>query len=98
MDQMKVHWLKAAAHSLDQEYAYLSERNPEVAKRVFKRIVASTERLGQFPDSGRQGQVSGTRELIVPGIPYLIVYRVTDQGVEILRVFHESRNWPGLMT
>jgi plasmid stabilization system protein ParE len=32
--------------------------------------------------------VVGTRELVVPGSTYLIVYRVTDEEVQILRVFH----------
>jgi toxin ParE1/3/4 len=47
-------------------------------------------RLCEFPESGRVGDVAGTRELVVSGIPYIVVYRVIGDSVEILRVFHTS--------
>jgi toxin ParE1/3/4 len=94
---MKVLWLRKAATTLDLEYEYLAARNPKAARLVFRRIVAATRRLSGFPNSGRPGQIDGTRELVVPGFPYLFVYRVCADAVEILRVFHTSRNWPELM-
>jgi toxin ParE1/3/4 len=42
---------------------------------------------------GRQGRVGGTRELVVQGTPYIVVYRVHDD-VEILAVVHGARKWP----
>jgi addiction module RelE/StbE family toxin len=94
---MKVVWLSKAAITLDNHYDYLAARNPKAARYVFKRIVESTKRLRQFPQSARQGQCDSTRELVVPGVPYIVVYRVTDTAVEILRVFHTSQDWPELM-
>jgi len=41
-----------------------------------------------------QGRVPGTRELVVTGTPYIVAYRVRDETVEILRVFHAARKWP----
>ena len=42
-----------------------------------------------------QGRVDqGTRELVVPGLPYIVVYRVGSDAVEILRVYHTAMNWP----
>jgi plasmid stabilization system protein ParE len=35
--------------------------------------------------------------LVVPGLPYLIVYRVRANTVEILRVFHTARNRPEIL-
>ena len=35
-----------------------------------------------------------TRELVVPSTPYIVVYRVQEEYVEILRVIHGSRKWP----
>jgi addiction module RelE/StbE family toxin len=64
---------------------------------VIDRIEQLVKRLATFPESGRVGHIPGTRELVVPGLPYLVVYRVTPDAVEILRVFHTSRNWPELM-
>jgi len=43
---------------------------------------------------GRPGRVPGTRELVLPNFPYIIPYRVREQRVEILRVFHTARKWP----
>jgi len=94
---MKVVWLREASLSLDKHYDYLVARNPKAASFVFKRIVASTKRLRQFPQSGREGRFKGTREVVVPGVPYIVVYRVSATAVEILRVFHTSSDWPRLM-
>ena len=47
---------------------------------------------------GGLGQIAGTRELVIPGLPYLVIYRVHADQVEILRVFHTARDWPELMS
>ncbi len=73
---MKILWLPAAAQALDREYEYLSARNPQAARTVFARIVALVRRLADFPHSGRPGQIAGTRELVIPGLPYVVIYRV----------------------
>ena len=51
--------------------------------------------FGQFPLLGRAGQVSGTREFSVVGLPYLIVYALTADGeVDVLTVLHTRRRYP----
>ncbi len=94
---MKVIWLRKASSALDAHYDYLAARNPTAARRTFARIVATATRLRQFPHSGRPGQLEGTREFVVPVLPYVIVYRLVSSNVEILRVFHMSMDWPELM-
>jgi toxin ParE1/3/4 len=42
---------------------------------------------------GRTGRVPLTRELIVGGTPWIIVYRVRADVVEIIRV-HGAQSWP----
>jgi plasmid stabilization system protein ParE len=37
----------------------------------------------------------GTRELVIPGLPYIIVYEVMDTAVQLHRIYHGARNWPG---
>ena len=54
-----------------------------------RKIWESTQRLRQFPESGRPGRVPMTREVIAA--PYVIPYRVRDGVVEILNVFHAAR-------
>ncbi len=94
---MKLLWLRSGSESLRKQQAYIAADNPAAARRVGRRIRQATLRLATFPYSGRLGIVPDTRELIVPGLPYLIVYRVRNETVEILRVFHAARNWPPLL-
>ena len=51
-------------------------------------------RLVGFPDSGRPGRVEGTRELVYPALPFVAVYRVTAEAVEIARILHGRQRWP----
>lgn len=94
---MSAEWLNAATRSLRQIHARVAAENPPAARRVVKCIRQTVDRLADFPASGRPGQVEGTRELVVPGLPYLVVYRVRANTVEILRVFHTAMNWPEQM-
>jgi|CXWL01.1.fsa_nt_gi addiction module RelE/StbE family toxin len=88
---MKLRWLKNALKSLRSAHQFITAENSEAASKVVMRIERSAERLREYPHSGRTGTVTGTREVVVPGLPYLIVYRVTENEVQILRVFHTSR-------
>ena len=94
MDGMKQRWLSSSLAELDRVYQYISQENPKVAKRVFTRIRRATKSLKSFPEAGRVGHIQGTRELPVAGLPYLIVYQVNEDTVEILRVIHTSMDWP----
>jgi hypothetical protein len=41
---------------------------------VVDRIYRAVGRLERFPDSEREGTISSTREIVVPGLPYIVVY------------------------
>jgi addiction module RelE/StbE family toxin len=64
------------------------------AARVIERIVEATHRLQQFPNSGRTGQVPGTRELVVAGLPYIVAYKIRPTAIDVVRVLHGARKWP----
>jgi plasmid stabilization system protein ParE len=55
-----------------------------------------TDKLEDFPRIGRRGEAEGTHELVLPSLPYRLVYEVDDgkKEVRILRVMHTSRRWP----
>jgi toxin ParE1/3/4 len=89
-----VRWLRRALNNLDHEAGYIARDDPQATARMVERIVTSVERLAVHPALGRPGRVPGTRELVVPGTPYLIPYRVRGESVEILRVFHGARKGP----
>ena len=46
-----------------------------------------------FPQRGREGVVPGTRELVVRRPPCRIVYRLTDEQIDILAVLHQAQEW-----
>jgi toxin ParE1/3/4 len=59
------------------------------------RILQSVENLlPDNPHMGRHGRVPGTRELVIPRTPYIVPYRLLDEAIQILRVYHGSRRWP----
>jgi len=91
---MQVKWLRRALHNLEQEAAYIARDNPRAAAALLVEADESTRLLLRHPDMGRPGRLPGTRELVLPHFPYIIPYRVKEQRVEILRVFHTSRKWP----
>jgi toxin ParE1/3/4 len=64
------------------------------AQKAVGRIEKAAEQLSRFPAVGRVGEVPGTRELVITGTPYFLVYRVRGDRPEILRVFHSKQQWP----
>lgn len=74
---------------------YIAERNSAAAGKVIANIHGRTERLlSGNPFIGRIGEIEGTRELVVPGTPYVVAYRVLETRVEVLFVQHGAREWP----
>jgi toxin ParE1/3/4 len=43
---------------------------------------------------GRIGRVKGTRELVISRTPFIAVYRIAGQRIEILRFLHGAQKWP----
>jgi len=84
---------EAIAH-LEQLRAYIERDNPAAAARTADRILDSAERLEQLPYLGRPGRATATRELVVPHTPYVLIYRVHGEALEILRVLHGAQRWP----
>src|SRR2546421_11962842 len=94
---MKVRFsLEAQAH-LDAIHTYIGERNPVAAVRVVTRIRTAAERLGELPYIGRTGAAQGTREWVVAGLPYIIIYapHIETDEIIILGVYHWAQLRPG---
>ncbi len=91
---MTVVWSPRAIGHLAELRAYISRENPAAAARTGAMLLAAVDRLADFPNLGRPGRVSGTRELAVPGTRYVVPYRVRGERLEIVAVFHERRRWP----
>jgi toxin ParE1/3/4 len=91
---VRVKWLRTAIANLKAEAEYISRDSPAAAARTVAAIAGAVALLETYPSIGRPGRVSGTRELVVPGTPYIIPYRVRRDQIELIRVFHGARKWP----
>lgn len=91
---MKLEWSLFAVADREQIFDYIEADNPRAAVTVDNHIENSVEKLLQFPFSGREGRVEGTRELVITGTPYIAAYRIANNTIRILRVLHGARLWP----
>lgn len=93
---MRVQWTEAASGDLDSIAAFIEIDSPKAAVRQVLLVVDAVEKiLSQNPAIGRPGRVPGTRELIVSNTSYIVAYRVRYKTLQILRVLHGARKWPG---
>jgi toxin ParE1/3/4 len=83
-----------AAGDLERIVRRLQHDSPEVARKVAALIVDAVAGLSLFPKRGRMGRIEGTRELVVSALPWIAVYRVRDEVVEVIRIYHGAQNWP----
>jgi toxin ParE1/3/4 len=94
---MKVVWALQAQKNLLLIRKYIEKDNRKAAARIANRLRVSAQRLAIHPESGRPGRVDSTRELVVPGTPYILPYRVRRDRVEILSVIHGAQMWPEVL-
>ena len=50
--------------------------------------------LRTFPQRGRIGLAKDTRELVFAPWPYIAVYEIIEDQVQVLRIRHASQDWP----
>jgi toxin ParE1/3/4 len=91
---MKVVWSRRAIGNLISLRDYIAEDNPRSAAIVARQILDCIQLLTTQPHIGRAGRITGTRELVVVGTPYIIPYRVRRANLELLAVFHGRQKWP----
>jgi toxin ParE1/3/4 len=91
---VELRWTPAALDDLDQAGRFIAEDSPADAVRVSERVLEAAEALVMLPTLGRAGRVRTTRELVISGTPFILVYRVRLDEIQILRVLHHARRWP----
>lgn len=88
---MYITFTAAAGADLARIREYIGQKNPAAANRVAVQLLAACDRLEYLPERGRPGLVSGTRELSTVW-PYVIVYRVTPDAVQVVRIWHGAQD------
>jgi toxin ParE1/3/4 len=59
-----------------------------------RKLYEAIRSLKELPRRGRVGREEGTRELLFPPLPYIVVYRLRDQSIEVLRIHHAAQDRP----
>jgi toxin ParE1/3/4 len=91
---MRLRWTTPAADDLYRIVRRIQKDNPAAASEIAKNLYEGCAQLREFPRLGRKGRIEGTRELVFAGLPYIVVYRVQDESVEIVRIYHGAQDWP----
>jgi toxin ParE1/3/4 len=94
---MIIKWSDDSIQDLIAVRRYIAKENPSAADDTALRILSSINLLPEQPGLGMPGRVLGTRELVVTGTAYIIPYRVKNNTIEILRVFHSAMEWPHVL-
>jgi toxin ParE1/3/4 len=87
-------WTDLAIDNLHSLHSYISDHHSQAADEIVARVMRTVELLKDAPGLGRPGRVPTTRELVIPGTPYIAAYQVKHELVRILAVLHGARQWP----
>jgi toxin ParE1/3/4 len=90
---MRVRWTVPAADDLEDIKNYLDKHHPRFSVPTVRTIYQRICSLRTAPQQGKPGHRKGTRELPLSPLPYVVVYSVKPEAVEILHIYHGSRNW-----
>lgn len=90
---IRIRWTAPAAEDLEGIKNYLQARYPHFAEPTVRAIYRRIRSLRTAPNQGRPGHRSGTRELTLAPLPYLVVYAVNAEAVEIPHIYHGAQDW-----
>jgi toxin ParE1/3/4 len=91
---MRVRWTTNAADDLAHIVDYIRKDNPVAARRAAQTIYTGVAQLRKFLNRGRLGLVENTRELVFSHWPYIAVYEIVGDQVQVLRTRHAAQDWP----
>jgi addiction module RelE/StbE family toxin len=91
---VRVVWAPRAQQRLQEIVSFIAADQQAAAERVLERVLRAARTLGEHPNLGRRGRLRGTRELIVASTPYLLIYRVRGELLEVLTILDGRRRWP----
>jgi toxin ParE1/3/4 len=81
-----------AEEDLEEIWSFVAERGVEAADRLVDEITGRFDHLLAYPEAGRARHELLVNLRSLPVKRYVIFYQPTDDGVEIFRVLHGSRD------
>ncbi len=92
--RLKLKWTRRALQQLIHAQDYIAQDNPAAAQAIAQRIADASRLLPTQPWIGRPGRIDGTREWVVKQTPYLLVYAIEADELQIVGVIHSKQRWP----
>ena len=88
---MEVVWLPTALKNLQEIKNYIEAESPQSAKIVADQTKKTVSFLQENPHIGKPSLVDGFREMQVSKLPFVIPYKVINNTIIIVRVFHTKQ-------
>lgn len=89
---LRLIWLPEAIDDLDAIAAYLAIESGRYAREFVERVLARADSLLDLPLSGHINPEAGREDIReLSAYPYRLIYRVRENDVIVLAVFHGSR-------
>lgn len=93
-DGMPIFWLPKAHDQRNRQLEFFLRHNPPLGIKIGDAVEETVAQLAVNPDLSRVGRIAGARELAVPDTPFVLVYRIEQDAVVILRLLHKRRRFP----
>jgi toxin ParE1/3/4 len=91
---LSIRWLPQAQSNRLEQLEFIARDNPLAAINQDEEIERQINMLLTHPKMGRPGRVTGTRELVISSTPFVVIYRLQGQSIDVLRLLHSAQQWP----
>jgi toxin ParE1/3/4 len=91
---MIIKWTNRADNERFDQLEYIFNENPVAASEIDIEIEIQVEQLSTHPKMGRIGRRKGTYEMVINRTPFIAIYRIKKQRIEIIRFLHGKQQWP----
>lgn len=91
---LSIKWTAPAKRDILEATKHALKDDPAKAEKLADALFKAVEQLALFPGSAPPGRIEGTRQLSLPKLPFVIIYKIGFTDLHILRILHTRRN-PG---
>ncbi len=91
---MRIVWLTRARIAREMAIEWIAQENPTAALNQLDEIERQVDLLLDHPKLGRAGRVKGTRELVVSRTPFIALYRIAGDEIQVMNLLHGAQQWP----
>jgi toxin ParE1/3/4 len=89
---IRIVWTPTAETKRDAALDYIAQDNVRAALGQLNEIERQVDLLLDQPNMGRHGRRKGTRELVISRTPFIVVYTVQKNTIQIIRFLHTAQN------